>query len=121
ISNEAQMEIYGAAPSEIWGEHVDPERRQYDRIFAQAERLSRGRKILDVGCWTGTMLEFFGADWERFAVEPSAEAAKHAAGRGIVVLGKRLEDLPGEQQFHVITAIDVVEHVAEPVTFFKAI
>jgi SAM-dependent methyltransferase len=44
-----------------------------------------------------------------------------ARARGVKVLGATLDDVPPELMFDAILAIDVVEHITEPVPFFRAV
>jgi SAM-dependent methyltransferase len=76
---------------------------------------------LDIGCFNGALLEFLGAGWDRFGVEPSAPAAEMARSRGVKVLGATIDDIQRELRFDVIMAIDVVEHITEPLPFFRAV
>jgi SAM-dependent methyltransferase len=66
------------------------------------------------------MLAYFGSSWERFGIEPSAQAAALAAARGVSVLSARLEDAPTAEPFDVMVSIDVAEHINKPLPFFQA-
>lgn len=113
------LACYAAAQSDNWDESPDPEMRQFGLLRDVAARHAAGRRVLDVGCFNGAMLEYFGDNWERFGVEPSREAAELAGRRGVTVLADTLENLDSSaRDFDVILAIDVVEHLVEPVPFF---
>jgi cyclopropane fatty-acyl-phospholipid synthase-like methyltransferase len=76
--------------------------------------------VLDVGCFTGSFLTFLGHDWQWFGVEPSIEAGELATRNGITLLGATLADIEnGAITFDAIVAIDVVEHLADPLSFFQ--
>jgi SAM-dependent methyltransferase len=76
--------------------------------------------VLDVGCFNGAFLQYLGDSWHRFGIEPSIEAARLAQGRGIDVLAPTLEELPpATPGFDAVLAIDVVEHLGNPVPFFQ--
>lgn len=77
---------------------------------------SRGRKLLDVGCYTGVFLERARQrGWDVTGLEPSQWAAGVARSRGLQVLNGLLAetDLPPES-FDVITVWDVIEHFGDP-------
>jgi SAM-dependent methyltransferase len=75
-----------------------------------------------VGCFNGALLSYLGNGWQRFGVEPSHEAAGLARQRGVNVLATTLDELPAETGlFDATLAIDVVEHVVEPLPFFRAV
>jgi SAM-dependent methyltransferase len=111
------LACYADAPGDNWEHDPDPVRRRFDTIAALTASWSPGRRVLDVGCSNGALLAYFGEDWARFGLEPGAEAARVAAGRGVTVLGGTLADLDPLARFDAILAIDVLEHVTDPSGF----
>ena len=94
--------------------------------FRAARRLlhdafPKGGSILDVGCASGFFLESLGSGWEKHGLEIFRLAAQRARERtGIVVhesdiSGARFHD----KSFDVVSSFDVVEHLAEPMQFFR--
>lgn len=79
--------------------------------------------ILDVGCGTGEVLAV-GAErgWTVTGVEPIAESAEIARGRGLDVRNAMLEDsgLP-QGSFDVVTAFHVIEHIPDGTAFLRSI
>src|SRR4029079_7249549 len=93
-----------------------------DLLRATGERVAlRGRRVLDIGCANGALLEYFGPTWDRYGIEPSAEAGALAESRGVRVLAPTIEQLPTQERFDLILAIDVVEHIPDPVPFFERV
>jgi SAM-dependent methyltransferase len=115
------LRCYAKASSDHWEERPDPIARSWDTLKHSIEQHAPGRTVLDIGCFNGALLEFLGAGWDRFGVEPSAPAAQMARSRGVNVLGATIDDVPRELSFDVIVAIDVVEHIADPLPFFRAV
>lgn len=90
-----------------------------------ARRLDRlppphpGQALLDVGCGDGQFaLAAAARGWDVRAVELNPPAVRRARERGVAVVEGRLEDgRPEPGAFDVVTAWDVIEHVAEPRPF----
>lgn len=92
----------------------------FERNLAPFEKLiapnSTTRRLLDVGCHIGVMVELAQArGWEAWGVEPSVWAAEQARARGLRVLTGTLDNttLP-ENYFDVVTMWDVIEHLTDP-------
>ena len=122
IETEKLMACYAAADSANWELDPDPWQRQFDILGELLAAHVRGRRVLDVGCFNGALLAYLGDGWQRFGVEPSREAAGLAHERGVHVLAATLDELPSDTiPFDAILAIDVVEHLVEPLPFFRAV
>lgn len=85
-----------------------------------------GRKALDVGCGAGLLAEplaRLGADVT--GIDAAAEvihvARAHAEGQGLDIDYRvgGVEELSG--QYDLVTAMEVIEHVADPAAFVKAL
>ncbi len=127
IPEERLLDCYRRADAGNWEVDPDPHHRQFDvlrKVLEHATAHVRGRKprVLDVGCFNGAMLHFFGDSFERFGVEPSINAANLARERGIDVLAATIEGVQGQDgSFDAVMAIDVEEHVNDPVAFFASV
>lgn len=75
-----------------------------------------GRRLLDVGCYTGVFVEIAGkAGWDACGVDPSRWAVAEAKKTGLNVIEGTLESVGFvEEQFDVITMWDVIEHLDDP-------
>src|SRR4029078_2160212 len=104
-------------------------RDQVDQHW-QCDECSRrpldGRTALDVGCGAGLLTEplaRLGAKVTGLDAAPAliAVAREHAAGQGpeIDYRAREFEALQG--QFDLITCMEVIEHVADPEAFVKAL
>jgi len=113
---------------------LNPVRLKYlrDRIDQhwQADECSRtpldGKSALDVGCGAGLLAEplarlgakVIGVD---ASPEVIAVARGHAATMGLAI-DYRVGDVQAlEGQFDLVTAMEVIEHVADPAAFLKAL
>ena len=73
-------------------------------------------RLLDVGCGRGDLGEWFmRRGWEAAGIEPAADAARQAAGRGIDVHVGTLDDAPWPaESFDAVTFNHALEHVPDP-------
>lgn len=80
-------------------------------------------RLLDVGCWTGSLL-VAAADrgWEAEGLEPSEWACARAAVRGCAVRQATLDevDLP-TGRYRLVVAADVIEHLVDPAAALRSL
>jgi SAM-dependent methyltransferase len=84
----------------------------------------RGRRMLDVGCDTGdfVLAAQAAARVDPYGVDISTRAADIARNRGVIVSASDLGDAPHDfEDFALITAIDVIEHVGQPEDLLESI
>lgn len=76
-----------------------------------------GRRLLDVGCYTGIFVEIAtAAGWDAWGVDPSSWAVGEARENGLqVVRGTLMTTGFPDEHFDVITMWDVIEHLSDPV------
>lgn len=72
-------------------------------------------RILDIGCWTGRLLEPYSKVHQTFGIEPNSNAQEKAKIRGINILGEDTSDLQSDVFFDVILMVDVFEHLHNPI------
>ena len=76
--------------------------------------------ILDIGCSTGDFLNKLPASFQKYGVELSEPAQSVAKQHGIEIVGSSLNHLEIYQHmFHIITFIDVIEHLPKPMESLK--
>lgn len=106
---------------------IDPlyEQEREGRVLTFARHLEpieemvadhRGKRILDVGAYTGIFVETAKANgWDAYGTELSQWAAQLCRNRGLNVVTGTLEqaDYP-DDWFDVVTSWDVVEHLNDP-------
>lgn len=122
IDPERLMACYAKASSDNWETDPDPLWRQFDLLQDVVQTHATGCRMLDVGCFNGAMLTYFGDHWQKFGIEPSHEAAQLAESRGVQVLGPSIDEFDRQRgPFDVVLAIDVVEHIVDPLPFFQRV
>jgi 2-polyprenyl-3-methyl-5-hydroxy-6-metoxy-1,4-benzoquinol methylase len=78
---------------------------------------------MDIGCDTGGLLKSFSKMYNTipFGVDVSKAAIDYLSQNKINHFYGCLEDLKIPQTFKLITAVDVIEHIAEPLNLFKSV
>lgn len=94
-------------------------RKTFGRLIRELERRDlTGGSLLDVGCGYGYFLDAARRHFSRrVGTEMSAGAAEAARRTSAEVHVGGLEALPGDEEFDLVVALHVVEHVYEPVEF----
>jgi SAM-dependent methyltransferase len=97
-------------------------KRSYDRLLAEVAPFATGGTWLDVGCSYGWLLERVQeAGFQAIGLEPSSAAAIEARTNGLhVVEGFFPDDLPADVSPAVISFMDVLEHLPDPVAALQA-
>lgn len=96
--------------------------RSYDKLLAEVQPFVASGTWLDVGCSYGWLLErVAAAGFEPLGLEPSPAAAAEARTLGLNVIdGFFPADLPANIQPSVISFMDVLEHLPDPVAALRA-
>jgi 2-polyprenyl-3-methyl-5-hydroxy-6-metoxy-1,4-benzoquinol methylase len=94
--------------------------------LAEAAGISalRGQPLLDVGCDTGVFLQAAAQEFGivPFGVDVAKRAAEAALALGVEAYPTTIEQAPEHlKDFPAITAIDLIEHVADPASFLREI
>lgn len=122
ITEAKLLECYARADEANWEINPDPHMRYFEVFKRVAEQHAPGRRALDIGCFNGALLQYLGSEWKTFGVEPSERAAKLAGERGVTILGATLQDIPKDHPpFDAIFAIDVLEHIIDPMPFCRRV
>ncbi|MBI5849114.1 MAG: GNAT family N-acetyltransferase [Nitrospirae bacterium] len=80
------------------------------------------KKCLDVGCGTGKLMALLAKKgFEIEGIEISSHAAAVASSRGLSIIGSDILSIPAEKTYDIITAFNVIEHVADIRAFLKKI
>lgn len=115
LAAETYSELYVAGATDQWS--AEGVRNDLKVIRRQIAQRSGEQAVLDVGCSAGAFLLTLPASVRKFGVEPSTATAAAASQAGICIAGRTLEELQFNALFDVITIIDVIEHVEDPLGF----
>lgn len=78
--------------------------------------------ILDCGCFDGQFLSSINENYDLFGIEIHQEAAQRAVKNGIRILGSDFSDVENlPLKFDVVVAIDVIEHMSDPIKFLEKV
>lgn len=95
------------------------QRRICDHVRAW---MPQGGRVLDVGCAAGDLLDALGSGFEKFGIEPAEDSRARAQQLGVTLVGRNVDDLAAcELEFDLVTAIDVIEHVPDPIAFLATL
>lgn len=116
VEQRAIDSLYESLPATVWS--VAKPRHYWPLILKWMERFSPQKKILDVGCFTADFLAWLPDEWVKMGVELNRRAVKIAEKKHVRILGAYVNDVAGllspSEAPSVITMIDVLEHMDEP-------
>jgi SAM-dependent methyltransferase len=116
-SESVLADAYVRAESEDYVQEEQGQRATARAALELIERHAGGRRLLDLGCWVGFLLdEARLRGWETLGVEPSTFASTFARERlGLDVLGSELFSAELEPvSFDAVVLGDVIEHLTDP-------
>lgn len=113
LDDEAYTALYTAGRPDVWD--VESVRSDFERVRQQIP--AAAIDVLDVGCYTGQLLDSLRIECRRHGVEPNAQAAARARERGIRIVASHWREIAGGPMYDVIVACDVIEHVVDPHDF----
>ena len=112
--------LYESGSESAWSAD-ELERRDWELAAGWVNRLG-ATSVLDVGCFDGGFLGLLPGSVRKAGVEINAAAARRAAGRGVKIVARDLNDLAElNQQFDLVAAFDVIEHVHDPSGFLATL
>lgn len=117
------VSLYGALDDPAYEEGAPARGAQQRALLAALRRIVPGaRSLLDVGAASGLLVgEAAAAGLDAVGVEPSVTLSEGARARGLDVRTGvlPLPELDG-RRFDIVSLVDVVEHVADPVALLRA-
>jgi cyclopropane fatty-acyl-phospholipid synthase-like methyltransferase len=120
-SSETLKQINPALEHYYEYETLDPKSltcADYTRALDEVSRLSPGRRLLEVGCGTGSFLDYARTkDWSVHGVDSSHENIAKLRERGVEGEACGFLDFQSRDQFDVIVLWDLIEHPQDPGAF----
>lgn len=96
-----------------------------ERIETASRFIFRCQKLLDVGCGKGDIFYFIRSKVSKiYGIDKSTEDLVQASERGIVTRAVDLDrqNIPYEKDnFDIVTCLDVIEHIKDPIKLIKDI
>src|SRR5262245_33342920 len=113
----------------LYAHHPDdardrPRQAQYAEWIVSALGTHAPRRALDVGCGNGSLLRALGGRWPAAALmgcDLSAEGVEHGRRAGLMLWPAGVDDLPSDLQADVVLTVNVIEHVADPLSFLLSL
>jgi glycosyltransferase involved in cell wall biosynthesis/SAM-dependent methyltransferase len=118
VEHEDLSGLYREMCDDAYLQEEEGRRRTARRLLARIRAHADGRRLLDVGCGHGLLLdEARKQGFETVGLELSAAGAAFGRDRlGLDIREQPVEELDEDTRFDVITLIDVLEHVPDPCT-----
>jgi len=120
IQEKDANQLYSAKSSQRWVSNLPfKERRTKKTVKLIADLLIHKKRILDIGCSTGQLLEFAKQfNCECYGVESSKPAQKICQARGHKCVSS-INDIKPFAPFDIAFLIDTIEHVYDVPTFLN--
>lgn len=98
----------------------DQRRLQAEHLIRKIRRYKTTGELIDIGAGTGILVEEAQrAGYKALGVEPGKWLAEQATAKSLPVKYGLFPDVIGNSQFDVITLVDVLEHVNNPLKLLK--
>ena len=111
-------ELYRNGSAQVWESELD--RQDFRLVRQHMAEDTRGTNVLEIGCYTGKLLESLPKRYRLHGIELNTEAARIAASRGIEIVAGGAAELDGlSAKFDAIIACDVIEHLVNPLAFLE--
>lgn len=118
--NPALLErIYSELPKDYW-EKLGDCNSFYTLIEKYIKKYASGKILYDVGCGDGKLLSRLSEQWDKHGIEPGQKAVEKCHDLGLnVILGTPIS-IKANSVCDVVTCIDVIEHMLDPVSEIKS-
>jgi SAM-dependent methyltransferase len=124
------VELPPASAADVYEDYYDGAARtppafltkRFDELVGAFARSRQTNRFLDVGCGAGMLLQAARrAGWNACGLEVSLPAVEHVRSMGFEVVHGELRQAPFEPgTFDVVTIVEVLEHVPDPVELLRS-
>ena len=114
--------FYQAMSDEEYDQGEAARQRQFEDLIGTF-KIARGSKWLDVGCGTGILVEIANKmGYRAIGIDPSVALIEIGLAKDRPIFCATLENFSlGDELFDVISLIDVIEHVDNPIAVMKLV
>lgn len=119
LPDDMYMRLYREGDAAIWDAK---DHREDFRLISQyvAAEKHLPTDVVDIGCYTGQLLQSLPPSMNLFGVEPNAAARVLAEQRNVKVIAETIEEFArSSRQYDLIIACDVIEHVPNPLALMR--
>lgn len=97
-------------------------RLTFERWLSDVEQFSQGKRLLEIGCATGVMLDVArNAGWEAVGIDLSEYAVSVAQSKGLEAYAGDTDSLSLEgEPFDAVLMLDLLEHLPDPASALLA-
>lgn len=123
VPKENIVDFYSNLEDHEYSSEADGRTKNFKTICKRLKRLKAGKTLLDVGAASGIFLHLAQEEgYEVEGIEPSAFLVNEAMKRYNLQLFKgTIEQFHPGETFSVVTLLDIIEHLVDPVGFMKAV
>jgi SAM-dependent methyltransferase len=117
LAKKTLDDLYRQGHPDSWSEQAGdrPDWQIVKKILAEHPNI---RRVLDVGCFDGKLLDYLGSSYEKLGVEIHQAAAERAGKRGIRIIAHDFAELASHPAVaDAVLAVDVIEHTDNPLAF----
>lgn len=113
--------------NKFWDEKASTYETQNERNTIAASMVGEGKKVLDIGCGRGDLMEMLQKDNIVLGMDFSAKMLIHCYKKGLKVLWGEATDIPFEynpyvdNRFDAVTALGLIEYLPEDSKFIKEV
>ncbi|MDP8984378.1 MAG: class I SAM-dependent methyltransferase [Pseudomonadota bacterium] len=111
-------ELYRRGSGSVWDAQV--QREDFRLVRQLLTTNCYGDDVLDVGCYSGTLLSSLPSKYRLYGIELNQAAAGAAAQRGVQIVASAVNEMAlVDQRFDTIISCDVIEHLLNPLDFLQ--
>jgi 2-polyprenyl-3-methyl-5-hydroxy-6-metoxy-1,4-benzoquinol methylase len=118
--NDSSLEVQISDKEFFHGRWSD----MYENFVEIKRKLKKNTTILDIGCGWGLALQYFkNKGMDSFGFDPAIEAIEYGKKKGLNLkhAGLQSMDVFKGKKFDIITMLNVLEHLADPISALKQI
>lgn len=123
VLNEVYDDVYAEEYLSLEKYHSGEKTREFfKRVLQESSKVTKGKKLLDVGCGVGTALEVARKmGFEAEGVELNQKLSEIAREKGFVIYNDFIENLNLAHKYDIILMMDLIEHLTDPLSILNSL